>query len=291
MWGKNQETFPDVFLPGGEGRGGGTRFLFFPVEVAAVGADEVLRRITDNGTLILEKVKDRRISFHVNGVAQQLAEAGGIPGVSPVLGDVMIFQIADHIGKGVVGICVQAIDQQDLLCLFGDGHVAGGMDALKHCVCQLKTVGDPAAHVQTQAAAGIIGVGHPFLDGFPFQLGKHDADVEHGPADGGGGIEFFRGGDEFHMKGLKLFHHVGKIENGAADPIQFVDDDPADFSGLNIVHHLCKSRPVGVFSGKTPVGVCKKGRSVGFVLAVGQLAFHGNAVLFFYGLAGVQRII
>ena len=93
------------------------------------------------------------------------------------------------------------------------------------------------------------------------------------------------------MKGLKLFHHVGKVENGAADPIQFVDDDPADFSGLHIVHHLRKSRTVGVFSGKPPIGVCKKGRSVGFVLAVGQLAFHGNAVLFFYGLAGVQRII
>ena len=97
MRGKHQKTFPGVFLPGGEGRGGGTRFLFIPVEVAAVGADEVLRRITDNGTLILEKVKDRRISFHVNGVAQQLAEAGGIPGVSPVFGDVMIFQIVNDV--------------------------------------------------------------------------------------------------------------------------------------------------------------------------------------------------
>ena len=73
MRGKHQKTFPGVFLLGGEGRGGGTRFLFIPVEVAAVGADEVLRRITDNGTLILEKVKDSRISFHVNGVAQQLS--------------------------------------------------------------------------------------------------------------------------------------------------------------------------------------------------------------------------
>lgn len=121
MRGKHQKTFPAFFCPGAMGRGGGRASCFIPVEVAAVGADEVLRRITDNGTLILEKVKDRRISFHVNGVAQQLAEASGIPGVSPVLGDVMIFQIADHIGKGAVGICVQAIDQQDLLCLFGDG--------------------------------------------------------------------------------------------------------------------------------------------------------------------------
>ena len=97
MRGKHQKTFPGVFLLGGEGRGGGTRFLFIPVEVAAVGADEVLRRITDNGTLILEKVKDSRISFHVNGVAQQLAEAGGVPGTSPVFGDVMISQIVNDV--------------------------------------------------------------------------------------------------------------------------------------------------------------------------------------------------
>ena len=116
-------------MPGGEGRGGGTRFLFFPVEVAAVGADEVLRRITDNGTLILEKVKDetepdavaiafdmKAPTFRHKAYAGYKAQRKGMP---PELAAQMpvLKELLGDLGEcaGGVAVCLgAAIDQKNL---------------------------------------------------------------------------------------------------------------------------------------------------------------------------------
>ena len=55
-------------------------------------------------------------------------------------------------------------------------------DTLDGGELQLEAVGGRAAHVETALAPGIVSVGHALLDGFPFKLGEHDADIQHGPA-------------------------------------------------------------------------------------------------------------
>ena len=39
----------------------------------------------------------------------------------------------------------------------------------------------------------------PLLYRFPFKLGEHDTDIQHGPPHRGGGIKLFRGGNKLHI--------------------------------------------------------------------------------------------
>ena len=80
---------------------------------------------------------------------------------------------------------------------------------------------------------------------------------------------------------LKYLHHVCKIQNGTADTVEFVDNNPFDFSCANIIHHFFKARTVGVLARKTFVRIFNAGFPVSFVSAILKLAFHGYAVLFF----------
>ncbi len=54
---------------------------------------------------------------------------------------------------------------------------------------------------------------------------------------------------------LKDLHHVCEIQNGTADTVEFVDNDPFDFSCANIIHHFFKAGTVGVLARKTSVRI------------------------------------
>ena len=95
-------------------------------------------------------------------------------------------------------------------------------------------------------APGIVGVRDALLDGLPFQLGEHNADVQHGPPHWGGGVELFRGGNKLHVVLLEQLHHVRKIQNGAADPVQLVDDYPPHLPFTDLVKQSLELGPVGV---------------------------------------------
>lgn len=84
---------------------------------------------------------------------------------------------------------------------------------------------------------------------------------------------------------LKNFHHICKIQNGAADTVKLVYDDALDFAGTDILHHPFKFRSVGIFAGEAFIRVFYAGFSVGFVSAVRKLAFNGYTVFFFDGLS------
>lgn len=80
---------------------------------------------------------------------------------------------------------------------------------------------------------------------------------------------------------LKYLHHVCKIQNGTADTVEFVDNNPFDFSCANIVHHFFKAGTVGVLARKAFVCIFNAGFTVGFVSVILKLALYGYAVLFF----------
>ena len=65
---------------------------------------------------------------------------------------------------------------------------------------------------------------------------QHNADVQHGPAHGGGGIKLFRGGDKLHIVLLEQLHHGCEVQNGTADTVQLVDYHPADQAPLDVGH-------------------------------------------------------
>ena len=100
--------------------------------------------------------------------------------------------------------------------------------ALEGSRLQLETERGGPAHVETTLTPGIVSVGYTFLDCLSLQLGKHDADVQHGPAHWRGGIKLFRGGNELHVVLLEQLHHGGEVQNRAADTVQLVNHHPAD---------------------------------------------------------------
>ncbi len=148
----------------------------------------------------------------------------------------------------------------------------------------------PSAHVQAFSAAGKIGVRHPLLDGLPLQLGEDDADIQHGPANGGGGVEFLGGGYKFHAVLCEGVHHGGEVQNGAADAVQLVDDDLADEAPPHVGHELLKGGALRVLSAVAPVGVGFGRPAPELVPAQLDLAFNGDAVGAVHRLSGIDGV-
>ena len=103
-------------------------------------------------------------------------------------------------------------------------------DAVYHRRLQLVAIGCLSAHVEAFQTPGIIGVRDTLLDCLTFKLGEYNADIQHGPPHRGRGVELLRGRYKFHIVLLKQLHHVRKVQNGAADPVQLVHDDPPHLS-------------------------------------------------------------
>ncbi len=84
------------------------------------------------------------------------------------------------------------------------------------------------AHVEAPLTPGIVGIRYPLLDCLSPQLCKYDADIQHGSAHGGGGIELFGRGNTLHVVLLKEFHHGCEVQDRTADTVQLVDHHTAD---------------------------------------------------------------
>lgn len=248
-------------------------------------ACKIAHGIVNGGSLILEKAIDVHVRLHINRVAEHFTESRRIPAASAQMFYLMRMQVADNISKGVAAVGIKCINQLNLFAFFRQLFIHGGMDIIDNCLSKAIAVRDAPAHVKTFPASGIISVRDSFLDGFPFQLRKYDADMQHSSANRRGSVKFFGGREEFHMILLKNFHHICKIQNGAADTVKLVYDDALDFAGTDILHHPFKFRSVGIFAGEAFIRVFYAGFSVGFVSAVRKLAFNGYTVFFFDGLS------
>ena len=247
------------------------------VVVAAVDADKVGGVVGDDGPLGLVEFVDRQIRPDVNGIAEHVRQPGALPGFAPFR-DAVFLEVSDNVAVGALRLGVELVHEPHHLRLLRDDLVHGGLDAADDGGDQPVAIGHPPAHVKALLAPGKVGVGHPLLDGLPLQLGEDDADVEHGPAHGGGGVELLRGGDELHPVLAQSLHHAGEVQDGAADAVQLVDDDLAELSRPHILHHLLEGGAVGVLAAVSPVDVGLVGFPPRLVLAELDLAIDGDAV-------------
>ena len=108
-------------------------------------------------------------------------------------------------------------------------------------------------------------INDPLLYGFPLQLRKDNANIQHGAPHRTAGIKVFRCGHKIHMIPLKHLHHLGKIQHASADTVKLVNNDFADFSALNICQHSLKIRSVGVLAAESVILIDSKVLSTCFV--------------------------
>ena len=165
---------------------------------------------------------------------------------------------------------------------YGVGNHLFCTDTFNHCRLQLITVWGLPAHVKAFQAPGIVGVRHALLDCLTFKLCEYDTYIQHGPSHRGRGVEFLGGGNKLHIVLLKQFHHVRKIQNGAADPVQLIDDYPPYPAFPDFSQQLLKLRPVRVFPGIAFILEYLTAPAFQFVLAKVNLAFNADTVLSVY---------
>ena len=139
-----------------------------------------------------------QIGLGVNGVAEHLGDKA--TGQFLVVNqDALVREVPGDVPERGGGLGVHFKHQPGDVRRFRVGLHHFCADALNGGGFQLETERGRAAHVKTALAPGIVSVRHPLLNGFPFQLGEHDADVQHGPAHWRGGIKLFRGGNKLHV--------------------------------------------------------------------------------------------
>ena len=266
------------------------------VEITAVCPREVRRLVNNYRPLAFEKFVHFQIGLGVNGVAEHLGDKA--TGQFLVVNqDALVREVPGDVPERGGGLGVHFKHQPGNVRRFRVGLHHFCADALNSGGFKLKAERGRAAHVKTALAPGIVSVRHPLLNGFPFQLGKHDADVQHGPAHwrGGiklfrGGIKLFRGGNKLHVVRLKGFHHGGEVQNGAADPVQLVDHHPLNQAPLDVGHQLLEFGAVGVLAGIALVGVLAEVTPSQLVLAKLDLTFNADTVLAVYRLPSVNCI-
>ena len=154
----------------------------------------------------------------------------------------------------------------------------------------IKAVWRPAPHIVAFGTPGIESVLHTHLDAFAFQLGKDNADVEHRPAHWGGSIKFFRTGNKLHIVLLEQLHELCKVYNGAADPIQLVDNHPLNQAQPDVLQEPLEVGAFNVLAGIPFVFVFLCLTAFKFVTAKFKLTFNADTVLFVNRLPPVNCI-
>ena len=120
------------------------------------------------------------IGLDVNRVPQELRQKSPFQRFSVHL-NFILGEIPGNIAVGGFGLRIHFVHQ------FGVFHLGGFnqplcFDAVHHDGLRIKTVWSAAPHIVALGTPGVKGVRHAHLDAFPFQLGEHDADIEHRPA-------------------------------------------------------------------------------------------------------------
>ena len=81
---------------------------------------------------------------------------------------------------------------------------------------------------------------------------------------------------------MKQLHHVCKVQNGAADPVQLVHDNAPYFTFADLAQQLLKLRPVRVLAGIAFVFEYPAVPTFQLILAKINLAFNADTVLAVY---------
>ena len=229
------------------------------------------------------------VRTNIDGISKDVCKACASPRLS-VFENAVGLKVADDVTVRAFRLRVELIDQLHLLCFLCVDLIHGGLNTLNGRWNQPKPIRNSAAHIKTFLTAGVVGICHTLLNGFPFQLCEYDADVEHSAPHRGGGVELFRRGYELDLVLPKLLHHIGKVKNGTADTVQLINNDLTDHSIFDVVHHFRKGRTICIFTAVTSVGIDLVLFTSHFVLAELNLAFDGNAIGSVNGLSCVDCV-
>jgi hypothetical protein len=128
-----------------------------------------------------------------------------------------------------------------------DGQVAG----VVHLSCQLYLAGAEFGFLPSGAASGACGfqavhgaLGHQRM----LELGDRPEDLEKHPADGGGGVDALVEHDQIDAAGLKVLGQLDEVLQGAAEAVEFGDDELAAFAGDE--EGLVELGPAGELAGR-----------------------------------------
>ena len=266
--------------------------LFFTlpalVEIAAIVPREHFRGAFDFYALGFEVFVDVHIGLDIDRVSQQFRDKGPLQGFSIDINGVFD-KVPGYIAVGAARLRIHLVHQLGKIH-FRIFHQLLCLDPVHDDGLSIKTVWRPAPHIVAFGTPGIKSVLHAHLDAFPFQLGKHDTDIEHRPAHWGRGIKFFRTGHKLHIVLLEQLHELCKVHNGAADPIQLVDDHPLDEPQLDVLQKPLEVRAFNILAGVTFILVLPALTAFQFVTAKFKLTFNADTVLFVNRLPPINRV-
>nr|WP_266039455.1 hypothetical protein [Lentzea sp. NEAU-D7] len=87
-------------------------------------------------------------------------------------------------------------------------------------------------------------------DQVSFELREHREQLEHHPADRGGGVERLGGGAERHADAFQLVQQRDGVAQVAGEPVHPVDEQDVDHVRFGPLHRLLQIGPVGVLPGR-----------------------------------------
>ena len=259
------------------------------VVVASVRADKVTRIVCHDRALVTIELIDGQIRTNVDGVSQNVCKARASPRLS-VFENAVGLKVADNVTVGAFRLGVELIDQPHLFRFLRVDLIHRGLNTLDGRRDQPESIRNSAAHIEALLTAGVVGIRHALLNSFPFQLREYNADIEHGAPHRGRCIEFLCCGHKLDLVCSKLLHHIGEVENGTTDAVQLVNNDLADHSVFDVVHHFRKGWAVRILPAVASVGINLVLFTSHFVLAELNLAFDGNAIGSVNGLSCVYCI-
>ena len=254
--------------------------LFFVpgIEICTVCSDKILWLINDHGSLCLIKFIQAIIRTNIYRIYDHITDSTARERFSIPLFNLPFIQIAHNIAKRSLWFSVHTKHSLNDFCFLWDWLIHLCPYTINRSFFQPKTVGDFPAHIKAAPAAGTVCVNHALLDSLTLQLCEDHHDHQHSLSNRRSRIELFHCADKINTVLLKYINHTGEVQHRAADTIQTIDNDPADFSGLNVCHHLLKCRTVRVFSAISLISIDLDIFPYHFPFAKFGLALHGYAV-------------
>jgi hypothetical protein len=112
-----------------------------------------------------------------------------------------------------------------------------------------------------------------FADDLPLELREGQEDVQHQPAHAGGRAELLRDGHEADAVFVERLYQAGEVQEGAAEPIDLVDDDHVHLARLDVGQQPPQRRPLHVAAGEAAVVVAVGQAAPALVLLAGDEGF------------------